>query len=83
MFLQGVGALERYILDRLPPWVEAMLGQARATLVDVRYIPGANLDMFHQEVRAAVYQDLVAGGYKVRQAGSGKAYVPVAEVFCA
>ena len=45
-----------------------MLGHAKETLADVRYISGANLELFNQESREAMYRALVEGGYKVRQA---------------
>jgi hypothetical protein len=81
MFLQGEDPAARYILDRLAPWVEEMLGRAQETMLDVRYIPGVNLRLLPPEVRAAIYQYLVTGGYKVRHVHSAEAYVPVAEVF--
>src|SRR5215472_16519433 len=33
MFIQGRGAHERYVLDRLPPWIEASLQEAHETVV--------------------------------------------------
>ena len=83
MFLQGGESTERYVLDRLPPWVEETLVQTRETMGDTRYVSGANLTMFHPEVRTMIYQSLVAGDYKVRGVHSGGAYVPVATIFSA
>jgi hypothetical protein len=83
MFLQGGESTERYVLDRLPPWVEETLGQVRETTGNIRYMSGANLAMFHPEVRTMIYQSLVTGDYKVRGAHSGGGYVPVAAVFSA
>jgi hypothetical protein len=81
MFLQGEDSSARYILDRLAPWVEEMLGRAQEMMLDVRYLPGVNLGLLPPEVRAAIYQCLVAGGYKVRHVHSTEAYVPIEEVF--
>jgi hypothetical protein len=81
MFLQGRASRERYVLDRLPPWIETLLKHTKETGADVRYISGANLDMCAQETREAMYQSLVAGGYRVRQVSDTAAYRPVSEVF--
>jgi hypothetical protein len=83
MFLQGGGSTERYVLDRLPPWVEETLLRARETMGDRHYVPGANLAMFHPDVRTMIYQSLVAGDYKVRGAHSEGEYVPLATIFSA
>jgi hypothetical protein len=72
MFLQSRESPERYVLDRLPPWVEDMLGQARERSTDVRAVAGANLELCNQESRAVLYRALLEGGYKVRQL-SGRA----------
>jgi hypothetical protein len=81
MFLQGRESRERYVLDRLPPWIESLLGQAKERLMEVRYICGANLELFHQETREAIYRALVEGGYKVRQVSGSAEYVEVSKVF--
>ena len=81
MFLQGSESQERYVLDRLPPWIEGMLGHAKETLADVRYISGANLELFNQEIREVMYRALVEGGYKVRQMSGNAEYVEVSQVF--
>jgi hypothetical protein len=65
----------------LPPWIERMLGQAKGTLTEVRYISGANLELFHQETREAMYRALVEGGYKVRQVSGSAEYVEASKVF--
>lgn len=71
MFLQGRESQDRYVLDRLPPWVDPC----------ARYLGGTNLDLVDQETRAAFYQSLVAGDYKVRQMGDGLDYRAMQEVF--
>lgn len=81
MFLQGRESQERYVLDRLPPWIEHLLRQTQERGADGRYISGANLDMVDQETRAAMYQALLAGGYKVRQVSGRADYRAVSEVF--
>ena len=81
MFLQGQESRERYVLDRLPPWIERLLGHAKETCMDVRYIPGVNLALCNQETREAMYRGLVEGGYKVRQTSGNAEYVEVSQVF--
>ena len=83
MFLQGRESQERYVLDRLPPWVESLLSHTKEAWADIRYVSGANLDMCSQETREAMYQSLVAEGYQVRQVSGKAAYRPVSEVFVA
>ena len=56
IFLQGQGSPERYVLDRLPPWIASMLGHAKETFVDMRYISGVNLALCNPETREAMYQ---------------------------
>jgi hypothetical protein len=81
MFLQGQGSRKRYVLDRLPPWIDSMLGHAKETFTDVRYISGVNLALYSPETREAMYRALVEGGYKVRQMSGNSAYVEVSQVF--
>jgi hypothetical protein len=81
MFLQGRESLERYVLDRLPPWIDSMLGHAKEMFMDVRYISGVNLALCNQETREAMYRSLVEGGYKVRQMSRNSEYVEVSQVF--
>jgi hypothetical protein len=81
MFLQGQGAQARYVLDRLPSWIDSMLGHAKETGMDVRYIAGVNLALCNQETREAMYKAFVEGGYKVRQMGRSAEYVEVSQVF--
>ena len=81
MFLQGRESRDRYVLDRLPPWIERLLVQAQETCMAVRSICGANLELFHPETRAALYRALVEGGYKVRQVSGSAEYVEVSKVF--
>jgi len=81
MFLQGRESRERYVLDRLPPWIAHLLRHTKEARADVRYITGANLDLLDQETRAAMYQSLIAGGYKVRQVSGRADYRAVSEVF--
>jgi hypothetical protein len=81
MFLQGQESRERYVLDRLPPWVDSMLGHAKETLMDVRYISGVNLALCNPETREAMYRALVEGGYKVRQMSGSSEYIEVSQVF--
>jgi hypothetical protein len=81
MFLQGTASRDRYVLDRLPPWIEGMLGQAKATGRDVRYLSGVNLALCNQETREAMYSALVEGGYKVRPVSGSAEYVEVSQVF--
>ena len=58
-----------------------MLGHAKETLADVRYISGANLELFNQESREAMYRALVEGGYKVRLMSGNAEYVEVSQIF--
>jgi hypothetical protein len=81
MFLQGQGSQERYVLDRLPSWIDSMLGHAKETCIDVRYISGVNLALCNQETREAMYRALVKGGYKVRQMRGSAEYVEVSQIF--
>ena len=81
MFLQGQESRERYVLDRLPPWIDSMLGHAKETCMDVRYISGVNLALCNPETRETMYRALVEGGYKVRQMSGNSAYVEVSQVF--
>jgi hypothetical protein len=81
MFLQGRESQERYVLDRLPPWIERLLGHAKETCMDVRYLSGVNLALCNQETREAMYSALVEGGYKVRQMSGSAAYIEVNQVF--
>ena len=81
MFLQGQESQERYVLDRLPPWVDSMLRSAQETLRDVRYIPGVNLALCNLETREAMYRVLIEGGYKVRQLRGNAEYREVSQVF--
>lgn len=81
MFLQGRASQERYVLDRLPPWIETLLRQTQEIGADVRTLSGVNLDMCTQETREAMYQSLVVGSYQVRQVSGPAAYRPVSEVF--
>jgi hypothetical protein len=81
MFLQGRESRERYVLDRLPPWIEHLLRHTTEAGADVQYLDGANLDLLNQETRATMYQSLVAGGYKVRQVSGRADYHAVSEVF--
>jgi hypothetical protein len=81
MFLQGQESQERYVLDRLPPWMNGMLEHATETCMDVRYISGVNLALCSPETREAMYRALVEGGYKVRQISGNSAYVEVSQVF--
>ena len=83
MFLQSRESRERYVLDRLPPWVEHMLGQARERFADARSIAGVNLELCNQETREALYRTLVEGGYKVRQISGSAEYVEISQVFVA
>ena len=80
MFLQGRGSRERYVLDRLPPWIASLLGHAKETFVDMRYISGVNLALCNPEPREAMYRALVEGGYKVRQMSGSTEYVEVSQV---
>src|SRR5262249_11665383 len=81
MFIQGRESRERYVLDRLPPWVDSMLRHAKETGMDVRYIAGVNLALCNQETREAMYRALAEGGYKVRQISGSAEYVTVRQVF--
>lgn len=81
MFLEGRACRERYVLDRLPPWIETLLRQTQETGADVRARSGANLAMCAQETREAMYHSLVVGGYQVRQVSGTAIYCPVSEVF--
>jgi hypothetical protein len=81
MFLQGQESRERYVLDRLPPWIDRMLGQAKATGMDMRYVAGVNLALCNLETREAMHRALVEGGYKVRQTNGRAEYVEVSQVF--
>jgi hypothetical protein len=81
LFLQGRESRDRYVLDRLPPWIERMLGPATEMFMEVCYISGAKLELFHPETREAMYRALVEGGYKVRQVSGGAEYVEVSQVF--
>ena len=81
MFLQGQESQERYVLDRLPPWIDHMLKHAEETGMDVRYISGVNLALCNLETREAIHRALVEGGYKVRQLGGRTEYLEVSQVF--
>ena len=80
MFLQGSESRKDTFLTA-PAWIEGMLGHAKETLADVRYISGANLELFNQESREVMYRALVEGGYKVRQMSGNAEYVEVSQVF--
>lgn len=81
MFLQARESRDRYVLDRLPPWIDPLFVQTPGSGLAVRYIAGTNLDLVDQETRAAFYQSLVAGDYKVRQVRGSLDYRAVQEVF--
>ena len=81
MFLQGRASRERYVLDRLPPWIETLLKRTQETGADMRTLSGANLGMCAQKTREAMYQSLVVGGYQVSQVSGKAIYCPVSEVF--
>ena len=81
MFIQGRGSHERYVLDRLPPWIEESIRDAQETGADVRYFPGANLRLLSAEARQALHQQLLDGQYKVRRIAGGDTYLSVGEVF--
>ena len=81
MFLQGRESRERYVLDRLPPWIADLLGQVRETGAEAHYIVGANLELCNQETREAMYRALSEGGYKVRQVSGNAEYLEVSQVF--
>lgn len=81
MFLQGRESRERYVLDRLPPWIASRLAYATETCVDVRYFSGVNLALCNQETRETMYRALVEGGYKIRQISGSGEYVAVSQVF--
>ena len=81
MFLQGRESQERYVLDRLPPWIDRLLTQAEETGMDVRYIAGVNLALCSPETREAMHRALVEGGYKVRQLRGRAEYLEVDQVF--
>jgi hypothetical protein len=81
MFIQGRGTHERYVLDRLPPWIEASLKEAHETGADVRYFSGANLRLLSAEARQALHTRLRDGQYKVRRIAGGDTYLAVGEVF--
>ena len=69
------------MLDRLPLWMDSMLGHAKETRMDVRYIAGVNLALCNKETREAMYRALVEGGYKVRQISGSAEYIEVSQVF--
>ena len=81
MFIQGRGSHERYVLDRLPPWIEESLKEAHETGTDVRYFSGANLRLLSAEARQALHTQLRDGQYKVRRIAGGETYLAVGEVF--
>src|SRR5262249_43429 len=81
MFIQGRGSRERYVLDRLPTWIEKSIRDAQETWTDIRYFPGANLRLLSAEARQALYQQLRDGQYKVRRITGGDTYRAVGEVF--
>jgi hypothetical protein len=81
MFIQGRGAHERYVLDRLPPWIEESLRDTQKTGADVRYFSGANLRLLSAEARQALHTQLRDGQYKVRRLAGGDTYLAVGEVF--
>ena len=81
MFLQGQESRERYVLDRLPPWIDSMLGHAKERCMDVRYIAGVNLALCNPEARESMYRALVEGGYKVRQMRGSAEDVEVSQIF--
>ena len=81
VFLQGKGTSARYVLDRLPPWIEALCAEASESVTALCYIPGVNLDLLSPEARAAYYQQLVMGRYRVRALSGDEAYRWVSEVF--
>jgi len=81
LFLQGRESRDRYVLDRLPPWIDRMFEHAKERCMDARYIPGVNLALCNQETREAMYRALVEGGYKVRQVHGQAEYVRVDQVF--
>ena len=81
MFLQARESRRRYVLDRLPTWIDTSCMQTQSRGTDRRYIPGTNLDLLDQETREAFYHSLVAGGYKVCQIRGGFGYRAVHEVF--
>jgi hypothetical protein len=81
LFLQGHESRERYVLDRLPPWIDRLLKQAEETGMDVRYIAGVNLALCNPETREAMHRALVEGGYKVRPLRGHAEYLEVSQVF--
>ena len=81
MYLQGSESQERYVLDRLPPWIAELLGQTQTTCADTRYIAGVNLGLCNQKTREAMYRALSEGGYKVRQVSGKAEYLEVSQVF--
>jgi len=81
LFLQGRESRDRYVLDRLPPWIDSMFERAKERFMDARYIPGVNLALCNQETRKAMYRALVEGGYKVRQVNGPAEYVRMDQVF--
>ena len=81
MFIQGRGSQERYVLDRLPRWIEAWFSDTPETSADVCDVSGANLSLLSREAREAVHKQLVEDEYKVRRLNGGYAYLSVGEVF--
>ena len=81
MFLQGRESRSRYMLDKLPSWIEDMLGQAKERVGDRRSISGVNLELCNQGTREAIYRALVEGGYKVRQISGCEEYLEISQVF--
>jgi len=81
MFIQGRGSQERYVLDRLPRWIEAWFSDTPETSADVCDVSGANLSLLSREAREAVHKQLVEDEYKVRRINGGYAYLSVGEVF--
>src|SRR4029077_14488433 len=79
MLIQGRGSHERYVLDRLPPWIEESIRDAQETWADVRYFPGVNLRLLSAEARQALHTQLLDGQYTVRRIAGGDTYLSVGE----
>ena len=66
MFIQGRGSQERYVLDRLPGWIEAWSSKTPETAAGVGDVSGANLSLLSRAAREAIHKQLVEDDYKVR-----------------
>ena len=76
VFLQGKGTPARYVLDRLPPWIEALCTEASESVTDLRYIPGVNLALLGPKVPAR--RSISRSSWEGTASGRSRAMRPIA-----